>query len=202
MAKRTNRPEDDQAVTAASLVEMDETRDYIARGRAFKGREDVEVLDLWVAAFENLFATRTAGARLMVDDLQAELRLRKIKPPEDRIKTILEKTTAEMFEPGAEKDKRWDDLERKFQKGSCWAEKPKKLDYPPRRRNAAHCRRDDMAPQKKAPAAAANRGVLIFATSNEAEFFHRRPRPTSCPAASKHQVSISSVSLSGASRET
>jgi hypothetical protein len=99
-----------------SLIEMDETSDYVARGRAFKGREDVEVLDLWVAAFEKLFATRTAEAKLMVNDLQAELQLRKIEPPEDRIKTILEKTTAEMFAPGAENDKRWDDLERKFKK--------------------------------------------------------------------------------------
>ena len=104
---------------------MDETSDYVARGRAFKGREDAEVIDLWVAAFEELFATRTAEAMLMVGDLQAELRLRKINSPEDRIKTILEKTAAEMYQPGAENDPRWGDLERKFEQALAGLKKPK-----------------------------------------------------------------------------
>jgi hypothetical protein len=116
MTRRTKKPKDDPALTALGLVEMDETSDYVARGRAFKGREDAEVIDLWVAAFEKLFATRTAEAMLTVSDLQAELRLRKIEPPEDRIKTILEKTAAEMHQPGAENDPRWDDLKRKFER--------------------------------------------------------------------------------------
>jgi hypothetical protein len=125
MTKRTKKPKDDPAFTALGLVEMDETSDYVARGRAFKGREDAEVIDLWVAAFEKLFATRTAEARLMVEDLQAELRLRKIESPADRIRTILEKTEAEMFAPGAENDKRWDDIERKFQQALAGLKKPK-----------------------------------------------------------------------------
>jgi hypothetical protein len=125
MAKRTKKPKEDPAFTALGLVQMDETSDYVARGRAFKGREDAEVIDLWVAAFEKLFATRTAEAMLMVDDLQAELRLRKIEPPADRIKTILEKTEAEMFEPGAENDKRWNDIERKFEQALAGLKKPK-----------------------------------------------------------------------------
>jgi hypothetical protein len=125
MARRTKKPKDDPALTALGLVEMDETSDYVARGRAFKGREDAEVIDLWVAAFEKLFATRTAEARLMVEDLSAELRLRKIEPPADRIRTILEKTAAEMYQPGAENDPRWDSLERKFEQALAGLKKPK-----------------------------------------------------------------------------
>jgi hypothetical protein len=126
MAKRTKRPKDDPAVTAMHLVEMDETSDYVARGRAFKGPQDAEVIDLWVAAFEKLFITRGPEAKLMVDDIQAELRLRKIEPPEDRIpKTILKKMDAEMFAPGAENDARWDALERKFEQALAGLKKPK-----------------------------------------------------------------------------
>jgi hypothetical protein len=126
MTRRTKKPKDDPALTALGLVEMDETSDYVARGRAFKGREDAEVIDLWVAAFEKLFITRGPEAKLMVDDLQAELRLRKIEPPEDRIpKTIREKMDAEMFAPGAENDPRWDALERKFLQVLAGLKKPK-----------------------------------------------------------------------------
>jgi hypothetical protein len=125
MTRRTKKPKDDPAVTAASLIEMDETSDYVARGRAFEGREDTEVIDLWVAAFEKLFITRGPEAKLMVGDLQAELRLRKLEPPEDRIKTILEKTAAEMYQPGAENDPRWDALERKHLQVLAGLKKPK-----------------------------------------------------------------------------
>jgi len=125
MTRRTKKSKDDPAATAVHLIEMNQTRDYVARGRAFECREDTEVIDLWVAAFEKLFATRTAEARLMVDDLQAELRLRKIEPPEDRIRTILEKTKAEMFGPDAENDPRWDDLESEFEQVLAGLKKPK-----------------------------------------------------------------------------
>jgi hypothetical protein len=122
----TAHDEDDPAVTAMHLVEMNETRDYVARGRAFEGREDTELIDLWVAAFEKLFITRGPEAKLMVDDIQAELRLRKIEPPEDRIpKTILEKMDAEMSAPGAENDPRWDALERKHFQVLAELKKPK-----------------------------------------------------------------------------
>jgi hypothetical protein len=125
MNRRTKKPKDDPALTAMHLVEMNETRDYVARGRAFKGLQDAEAIDLWVAAFEKLFVTRTAEAKLMVNDIQAELRLRKIEPPADRIRTILEKTAAEMYQPGAENDPRWDSLERKFEQALAGLKKPK-----------------------------------------------------------------------------
>jgi hypothetical protein len=117
MTERT--PEDD--ITAIGLIEMNETRDYLERGRAFSGREDVELLDLWVASFEKLFAMRGPQLKLMVDDIQAELRLRKIELPADRVSAILKETTAEY---DAHPD-RWDDLDRKLDEVLKDSKKPK-----------------------------------------------------------------------------
>jgi hypothetical protein len=117
MTKRT--PEDH--LTAINLIEMNETRDYLQRGRAFNGREDAELLDLWVASFEKLFATRGPELKLMVDDIQAELRLRKIELPADRIRSILEKTTAEYDGH----DERWADLDLKLDEALRASNKPK-----------------------------------------------------------------------------
>jgi hypothetical protein len=83
------------------------------------------VLDLWVAAFEKLFATRKSEAKLMVDDIQVELWLRKLEPPADRVRAILEKTNAEMLQPGAENDARWADLDRQFDEVLSALSKPK-----------------------------------------------------------------------------
>jgi hypothetical protein len=51
-------------------------------------------------------------------------------------------------------------MELLFQESPCWSGD----NCPPR---------DDMAPQKKAPARRSDRGMSIFATEKEAEFFHR-----------------------------
>jgi hypothetical protein len=125
MAERTKKPKDDSAVTAMHLVEMNETRDYVARGRTFKGLQDADAIDMWVAAFEKLFVVRTPEVKLMVDDIQAELRLRKLEPPADRIRTILEKSRAESLKPSAANDARWADLERKFEEALSGLTKPK-----------------------------------------------------------------------------
>jgi hypothetical protein len=63
--------------------------------------------------------------KLMVDDIQAELRLRKLELPADRIMTILKKTRAEALEPSAENDARWAELESKFEEALSGLSKPK-----------------------------------------------------------------------------
>lgn len=61
---------------------MNETHDYLARGRAFSALEDDQLRAEWKHAFERAFASHEPLDLRKVDDLSAELRLRKLELPE------------------------------------------------------------------------------------------------------------------------
>jgi hypothetical protein len=68
---------------------MNETRAYIERGRRLERSSDQDVLNAWVAAFER------EDARNM-EDAAAELRLRDIEEPHDRVRSTIDALRAEM----------------------------------------------------------------------------------------------------------
>jgi hypothetical protein len=91
-----SRKEKDDEVATEYLHHalMNETHDYLARGRRLAGSSDPDVLDVWVAAFERWFEQRTAGNVRNMDDAAAELRLRNLEPPYDRVKAKTEEVQA------------------------------------------------------------------------------------------------------------
>jgi len=64
---------------------MDETRDYLTRGRAHAHVPEDALKDNWVKAFKTWFLSRDKLAQRDADDLTAELRLRRLEPPYERI---------------------------------------------------------------------------------------------------------------------
>jgi hypothetical protein len=75
---------------------MNETREYLSRGRMLSESSDEELQEIWVATFERWFAERTAENTRNMDDAAAELRLRNLEPPYDRVKDTTEKIQAEI----------------------------------------------------------------------------------------------------------
>jgi hypothetical protein len=92
--------EDDLAVEYLHHVLMNETRDYLSRGRPFANFGDTEMQELWVAAFERCFAERSQEQRRNMDDAAAELRLRNIEPPHDRVKAVVEQLRLDLNRRG------------------------------------------------------------------------------------------------------
>src|SRR5207302_1335968 len=81
-----------EALTASMLqsAEMDETAQYLARGRQFAALEEEDLGRRWTAAFKLLFATGAEGALLLSNDLSAELRLRGVALPFDTVSAEME----------------------------------------------------------------------------------------------------------------
>jgi hypothetical protein len=89
MAKRKKTLEemgDDLAIESLQHAQMNETRDYVERGRALASQTDDEVKSVWVAMFEKWFDEKTPENARNMDDAAAELRLRDLEPPYDRVK--------------------------------------------------------------------------------------------------------------------
>jgi hypothetical protein len=80
---------DDLAETYFQHELMNETRAYIERGRRLERFSDQDVLDAWVAAFER------EDARNM-EDAAAELRLRGIEEPHERVRPKIDVLKAEI----------------------------------------------------------------------------------------------------------
>jgi hypothetical protein len=89
-----NEKDNDIAAEYLHHALMNETRDYLARGRGLAGSSDQEVRDVWVAAFERWFEQKTDGNARNMDDAAAELRLRELEPPYDRVKAKTEEIQA------------------------------------------------------------------------------------------------------------
>lgn len=75
---------------------MDETRTYLTRGRQLASSDTEAVSGLWTAAFKKWFATRAPEDARNSDDAAAELRLRGMKPPYDRVQAELAAMRAEI----------------------------------------------------------------------------------------------------------
>jgi hypothetical protein len=86
--------QDDLAVKAEILVEefldaflqhelMNEARDYVERGRNLQMLSSAKLLDTWVTRFECWF--KTEGNPRDMDDAAAEIRLRGLEMPYERV---------------------------------------------------------------------------------------------------------------------
>ena len=93
------KDEDDSDALAAEYlqhVEMNETRDYVARGRSLAGLTDAEALELWIETFLRWIDQRDPTTVRNLDDAAAELRLRKLDLPEHRVRPQIEALQKEM----------------------------------------------------------------------------------------------------------
>ncbi|RAK52766.1 hypothetical protein [Phenylobacterium deserti] len=81
---------DEDARSYIAHVLMEETADYLRRGRIFEADPLGEVEAGWVAAFKTWTATHHPQVRKMLDDLWAELRLRDAEPPFARVEAELD----------------------------------------------------------------------------------------------------------------
>jgi hypothetical protein len=82
---------------------MNETQDYLVRGRAFSALKDDQLKADWKNAFERSSASREPSDARITDDLAAELRLRKLEPPVEEIsQEIWQKMHAELSRSNAE----------------------------------------------------------------------------------------------------
>ena len=83
---------DEDEVSEIALVEeflqhalMKETADYARRGRQFASALVSDINDQWTAAFQAVFTQQQQHRIREMDDLAAELRIRGLEPPYDRV---------------------------------------------------------------------------------------------------------------------
>jgi hypothetical protein len=84
--KRSNTLKDE---AKASLLEsrMERVRKYLYEGRRFETLSIGDLRSEWISAFDRCLVSQTAPeSRKLVDDLQAEMEVRKIEPPFDEAK--------------------------------------------------------------------------------------------------------------------
>ena len=125
MAKR-KKPIDENDALASSYLQhelLNETRDYLERGRALADIDDAEALDGWVTAFEVWFEKRTKKNVRVMDDAAAELRLRGLDQPEDRVKSKINTLRTELKQLGP--DVPSEGLDRKIDEFLAERKKPK-----------------------------------------------------------------------------
>jgi hypothetical protein len=88
------------AVAALQHAEMKQTQDYLERGRALAQQTDEQVKSVWAATFERHFAEPTKESARNMDDASAELRLRKIELPLERVQETFDALQAEIKKAG------------------------------------------------------------------------------------------------------
>jgi hypothetical protein len=93
-------------------AEMDETRDYLVRGRAHSKLSDDDLRDSWVKAFRRWFLSRALAEVRDANDLAAELRLRNVMPPYERIGAESDAMAREAREGGAHNSQIRDKIEK------------------------------------------------------------------------------------------
>jgi hypothetical protein len=91
---------DADAVAALQHAEMKQTQDYLERGRALAQQTDEQVKSVWAATFERHFAEPTKESARNMDDASAELRLRKIELPLERVQETFDALQAEIKKAG------------------------------------------------------------------------------------------------------
>jgi hypothetical protein len=75
---------------------MNEARAYIERGRRLQTLSNDEIVNTWVATFERWFGEKTAGNSRDMDDAAAEIRLRGLEMPYERVKNETHALQAEL----------------------------------------------------------------------------------------------------------
>jgi hypothetical protein len=76
--------------------EMEQTHQYLKAGRRFSSFDTDELRALWVTAAKRFWTTRRHEVELDLNNLAAELRLRKINPPIFRARDELKSMQAEV----------------------------------------------------------------------------------------------------------
>ena len=81
---------------------MEETANYLERGRRFSQVHVDQLNKKWIVAFRGLFVDHDTDFRRDIDDLAAELRLRDFEPPYASVKPELDVLHAELVRAGPE----------------------------------------------------------------------------------------------------
>ena len=68
---------------------MEQTQDYLGRGRRFAGLDAVQLSEDWVSAVRRWLARKDRSREQTMDDLAAELELRGAEPPYHAVKQEL-----------------------------------------------------------------------------------------------------------------
>ena len=79
---------DDLAEDAIASEFLEQTADYLIRGRRFEGLHDEALRTGWILAMTE-WAQSLTDARLAVDDYSVELRLRLLEPPLEKVEAKL-----------------------------------------------------------------------------------------------------------------
>jgi hypothetical protein len=91
-----NNSFNDEAEAYLQHTLMKDTQSYLERGRSLKERSDDDLVDVWVAAVERWYRDRSKAIQRDMDDAAAEIRLRDLEAPEDRIAALFEDMKAEI----------------------------------------------------------------------------------------------------------
>jgi hypothetical protein len=81
-------------------AEMEETATYLSRGRTFAALDAGTLRTRWTAAFKAWFGSRDAADCRLMDDLAAELRLRRLDLPLRTVEAEFVVMRAELREAG------------------------------------------------------------------------------------------------------
>ena len=79
---------------------MDEAEAYLKRGRTYAGLTANELNERWTAAYRLWFRARSSENQIVVDDLGAELALRRLLPPYKTVAAELAEAQAEIIAEG------------------------------------------------------------------------------------------------------
>jgi hypothetical protein len=91
---------DDLAGEFLAHAQMNETTDYLQRGRELAHLSDADVADTWVTRFKAWFAEKSPAATRDMDDAAAELRLRDLPIPEERVQSEVSSLQAKIRKLG------------------------------------------------------------------------------------------------------
>jgi hypothetical protein len=107
MTKRKESKRADMALAEAFLQHelMNETKDYLDRGRLFEQLSIGELNEKWITAVRR-FVADDSSVVFEMDDLAAELRLRSLEPPFDAVESEISKMkeTIRRLGPGSLSD--------------------------------------------------------------------------------------------------
>jgi hypothetical protein len=94
-------PHDDEAEAYLQHTLMEETQSYLERGRSLKDRSNDDLLNAWVTTVERWFRGRSSESQHDMDDAAAEIRLRGLTAPEERVSVLLKEMRDEIArDPG------------------------------------------------------------------------------------------------------
>jgi hypothetical protein len=82
---RMDDPHERQTEEFLGSLLKQRTDDYLSRGRRFHAAELPALIDLWVAAFRNVFMNNRSDRIPDMDDLTVELGLRHVDPPAEKV---------------------------------------------------------------------------------------------------------------------